>query len=332
MLRRIVGVLLGLVGIIALAVVGGYFALKRPDIPYETLAAKYESSASRYVELPGGVRMHFRDEGNRSGPAVLLVHGFSASLHTWEPWVDQLGDDFRLISIDLPGHGLTRAPAGYQPSIENFANEIAAFAQSQNLTRFAIIGSSMGGNTAWEYTLAHPDQVSALVLVDSSGWEAAPSERDGAPLVFRLLRHPLLGPLLRDIDSTRLTRQALQTSFSNQALVDDAMVSRYVELSRAPGHRDILIQISTTPRQVATPERLAPLSAKPVLILHGTRDNLVPVAHAQAFNNAIAGSQIALLDGVGHLPQEESPDISAAAVRDFLDHALFGPALVTAAE
>src|SRR5262245_38711631 len=170
---RVLTGLLVLVGIIALIATAGYFILKRPDIPYETLAARYETSASRYVDLPNGVRMHYRDEGQ--GPTLLLIHGFSASLQTWEPWVERLatGDarinDYRVISIDLPGHGLTSAPEGYEASIDAFRDVVAEFVQSQNLQSFALAGSSMGGNVAWEYALAHPDQVEALILVDASG-------------------------------------------------------------------------------------------------------------------------------------------------------------------
>src|SRR5688572_11006361 len=86
------------------------------DIPYETLEARYASRASRYADLPGGLRVHYRDEGPRDAPAIILIHGFSASLHAWEPWRDRLADRYRIVTLDLPGHGLTRAPGDYAPS------------------------------------------------------------------------------------------------------------------------------------------------------------------------------------------------------------------------
>lgn len=322
-MRRILIGLLALVGLAALVLVGGYFALKRPDIAYETLAARYENGASRYVDLPGGVRMHYRDQGQ--GPALLLIHGFSASLHTWEPWVERLATgenrlgDYRIVSIDLPGHGLTRAPAGYRASMEGYRDIVAQFAQSQNLQRFALAGSSMGGNVAWEYALAHPDQVEALILVDASGWEDTRAEAASEPTIFKLLRNPVLGPLMRDLDNTQLIRQGLQASFGDPSFVDDAMVARYSELARAPGHRDILLQMTLgyRERNYATAERLAPLNM-PVLILSGDRDQLVPIEHARQFHDAIAGSELVVFEGVGHIPQEEKPDESAMAVHEFL--------------
>lgn len=331
MLKWIAGGLLALVGLVAIVCAGAYFALKRPDVPYETLAAQYESAASRYAELPGGIRMHYRDEGQADGPPLLLIHGYSASLHTWEPWVQRLGETYRVISIDLPGHGLTRAPAGYQASIEGFRDVVRAFVTQQGLAHFALAGSSMGGNVAWEYALAHPEQVDALILVDASGWEDAREEVAEEPAVFKLLRNPVLGPALRDLDNTRLMRQGLEAAFADPALVDDAMLDRYVQLSRAPGHRDILIQISLgfRGRNYATPERLAALRM-PVLIMTGDTDRLVPPQHAQQFHDAIEGSQLVVFEATGHIPQEERPDESAMAVHEFLYAIIEGSALAPA--
>lgn len=333
MLRWIFGALLALVGLISIVGAGAYFTLRRADIPYETLAAKYESAASRYAELPGGIRMHYRDEGQPNGPPLLLIHGFSASLHTWEPWVERLGDDFRIISIDLPGHGLTRAPAGYAASIDAFRDAVHAFTAQQGLDHFALAGSSMGGNVAWEYALANPEQIDALILVDASGWEDTREEAAEEPQVFKLLRNPVLSPILRNLDNTRLVRQGLEASFADTSLVTDAMVQRYSDLSRAPGHRDILLQMTLgfRSRNYATAERLAAIY-RPVLILTGDTDRLVPPEHARQFNDAIRGSQLVTFQATGHIPQEERPDESATAVREFLTQVIEGSPLAALPE
>lgn len=340
MLKWLIGGVLAVIGLIALIAGGAYLALNRPDIPYETLEASYGGPASKYADLPGGVRMHYRDQGDPNAPVLVLVHGFSASLHTWEPWVSELTSttnalgDYRLVSVDLPGHGLTRAPAGYQASIEAYRDVLRQFTTQLGLTRFAIAGNSMGGNVAWEYALQHPDQVQALVLVASSGWEETRAGLAEDPPVFQLLRNPVLGPIMRDLDSTALTRQGLQSSFYDPALATEEMVARYVNLSRAPGHRDILLQITLgfRSRNYATPERLAPLANMPVLIMAGDTDRLVPPQHAEQFNNAISGSQLIMFENTGHVPQEERPTESATAVDEFLYALIEGPALATAAQ
>jgi pimeloyl-ACP methyl ester carboxylesterase len=332
-MRWFIGGLLALIGLVALLAVGGYFLMKRDDIPYQTLAATYESAASRYTDLPGGIRMHFRDEGDPLAPTLLLIHGFSASLHTWEPWVERLAtsdqrlNDYRVISIDLPGHGLTRAPAGYQASIESFRDVVSEFVRTQGLERFALAGSSMGGNVAWEYALAHPEQVEALILVDASGWPETRAEYAEDPAIFKLLRNPVAAPILRNLDNTQLIRQGLEASFSDQSLVTDAMVNRYADLSRAPGHRDIILQLTLgfRARNYATAERLAALQM-PVLVMTGAEDNLVPPDHARQFADAIPRAQFVSFEGTGHIPQEERPDESAMAVHEFLYQVIEGSA------
>jgi pimeloyl-ACP methyl ester carboxylesterase len=322
-MRKVLIGLLALIGLAGVVATAGYFALRRPDIPLATLERTYANAQSRYVDLPGGVRMHYRDEGKRDGPIVLLVHGFSASLHTWAPWVERLGDRYRMVSLDLPGHGLTSAPANYRATIPHYVEEVEAFARAQNLASFTIVGNSMGGNVAWEYTLAHPERVEALVLVDSSGWEETRAGLADDPPIFRLLRNPVLGPLMRDLDNSRLARQGLRASFNNPDFADDAMLARYIELARAPGHRDILLQLTLGFRQrrYATNELLGRIRA-PTLILQGERDNLVPPDHARKFAAAIPGSELVTWADEGHIPMEEHPDRSAQVLADFLRRVL----------
>ena len=147
------------------------------DIPYEELEARYGGPASRYVDLEDGLRVHYRDEGNPEAEVTLVMaHGFAASLHAWEPWVERLKDDYRLVSLDLPGHGLTRAPEGYQSSPEGQVAVVDALAAELGLPPFVLAGNSMGGGVAWRYALAHPQKVRALVLVNAAGrgrWRVA---------------------------------------------------------------------------------------------------------------------------------------------------------------
>jgi pimeloyl-ACP methyl ester carboxylesterase len=318
--------LFGVLGLIVLLVVGAYFVLKRDDIPYATLAAKYETSASRYVDLPGGIHMHYRDQGATQGPTILLVHGYSASVQTWDAWIPKLGAQYRVISLDLPGHGLTSAPAGYHASIENFRDAVYDFTQATHLSRFAIAGNSMGGNVAWEYALAHPEQLDALILVDAAGW-AHPNEGalNTSPMM-QALRNPTFGPMLMNLDSTRLFRQGLRAAFADPAKANDAMVTRYTDFARAPGHRAILLQLQTNfaGRRQASDDVLAAIHT-PTLILWGTQDQLIPVADAERFHHAIAGSQVKIFTNSGHVPQEEVADDSASIVMNFLEGAERAP-------
>jgi pimeloyl-ACP methyl ester carboxylesterase len=312
-LRRAVLLLLAVVTV-------GYLALLRPDLPYDELERRYANAASRWQDLPNGIRMHYRDQGSPNGRVLLLVHGYSASLHTWEPWVARLGDRYRLVTIDLPGHGLTRTGTDYMATIGQYVADVDAFLSARNLDRVTIVGSSMGGAVAWNYTLAHPERIEALVLVSASGWPGASSDRG---LLFSLLRHPVPRALLIDLDSTGLVRDGLRSAFVDPAFADEPMVERYVELGRAPGHREILIQLSDRDaRSDATKDKLAAVRV-PTLVLQGAQDRLVPAAHARLFAEAIPGAELVVWEDDGHIPMEEHPDRSATAVATFLGRISF---------
>src|SRR5580692_9623190 len=100
-------VFLGIVAAIAAVLVGAYFYLSVPEIPRATLEAKYGTPPSQYLTLADGARVHYRDRGPRNAPVLVLIHGSNASLFTWEPWTKRLDDSFRVVAIDMPGHGLT---------------------------------------------------------------------------------------------------------------------------------------------------------------------------------------------------------------------------------
>lgn len=317
-------VLIGIVVLIAVVLVGGWLALRRPDIPYATLEAKYANPASRYVQLSNGVRVHYRDQGKRDGPVLVLVHGFSASLHTWEPWVQRLGGDYRIISLDLPGHGLTRAPEGFTLPRSGFVDIVDETTRKLGAEGFVLIGNSMGGGVTWNYALAHPDRLRGIVLVDAAGWPREGQDDDG-PVAFKILRNPVGRALVRDLDASAMTRAGLRDAFEPQPdLATDAMVDRYVEMARAPGHKDIILGLMSgfDPADAATKEKLARI-AVPTLIMHGAADRLIPVGDAAKFGDAIPGSTVIIYEKTGHVPMEQVADKSAADLDAWLKAKVF---------
>lgn len=334
MLRRLFAIMIILLLIVAV----GWLALRRADIPYQSLETFYTSEESEFLTLSDGMKMHYRDEGLASGEALVLVHGFAASLHTWEPWVERLGADYRVISLDLPGHGLSRNPSGDKMNPGYFGEAIAEMTTQLGVDEFVLVGNSMGGATAWQFALEYPDQLEGLVLVAASGW---PSEdQAGRPLVFSLLDNSVARFLMKDLDMSSLVASGLRDSFADPAFVTDEMIERYVSFSRAPGHREGIIAMTTQrdDRVVASDALLSEIDV-PTLILQGREDNLVDASGAEKFAAAIAGSEMTIYDNVGHLPQEEIADRSAADFRDFLDRRVWpagqgaleesGPDLVT---
>ena len=314
---RIIVIVLGvLIALLALA----WLLLRRPDIPYATLEERYGNAQSRYLDLPGGLHIHYRDQGRRDGPVLVMVHGFSASLEAWEPWVARLSNDYRIVTLDLPGHGLTRAPAGYKVSVNGYADITDQVAKALNLPPYVIIGNSMGGGVAWTLALHHPQNLRGLVLVDAAGWPTEPAgggEPKDTPLIFKLLQSGVGRAILGQIDTRPMAQSGLKAAYVDPAIVTPALVSRYVDLSRAPGHRAMMISILTLRGEGATPDSFKAIHV-PTLVMHGDKDVLIPLDNSQSFAAAIPGARLIVYPGVGHVPMEQIPDQSAADLRAFL--------------
>lgn len=313
MLRRTLAVILTIVAVLA----AGWLALRRADIPYDTLETIYSTPDTQFMTLDDGLKVHYTDTGPKDRSTLVLVHGFSASLHTWEAWKTSLEVDYRVITLDLPGHGLTRADEPIQPTIERFADVVHEVTQDLGVQRFTLAGNSMGGNTAWSYALAFPETLEGLILVDASGWPETDEENENSPFIFTLLANPVARTVMKDLDMTSLTRSGLEDSYTDQSFVTDELVERYVALSRAPGHRETLLGIMAGERVEATAENLSVINV-PTLVMWGRDDNLVPVSSAQKFADAIPGATQVIYDGVGHLPQEEEAEQSIEDVRAFM--------------
>lgn len=314
-MRRLFGWLALLAGILAAAL----FLLRTPDIPLETLKARYASPASQFVELAPGFTVHLRDQGPRDGPALFLIHGSNASLHTWEPWVARLDGRFRVVSLDLQGHGLTGpTPSGCYTGA-CMAETVEAVRAHLGIDRLAIAGNSMGGGVALSYALAHPDRVAALILVDAGG---APVRRDGPPpLGFRIAQTPVIRDLAGIITPRSMIERTLDRSVSVKSVASPAAVDRYWELLRAPGNRQATMARFSQPRTEMDTGRLKLLANTPVLILWGEEDALIPVSAARWFKSALPQAELIIYENIGHLPQEETADRSAADAAAFLEAA-----------
>lgn len=287
-----------------------------PDTDPGAMKAKYANAASRFIDVGGGLTMHVRDEGNPSGPVLVLLHGSNASLHTWEPWVARLGTKYRIISLDQIGHGLTGPNPTGQYDGAAFVGTLDALLTKLGVSRFALAGNSMGGYVAWEYALAHPDKLTHLVLVDAAGPPDDPDK--DLPIGFRIARAPGLSKLALVITPRAIFEKSIHGSVSNHTIVTPAMVDRYWELNRYPGNRAATGQrFAQYGTREANTGRLGEIRV-PTLILWGAEDKLIPVSGADWFAQQIPGSVRVVYPGIGHIPMEEAPDRSAADLDTFL--------------
>lgn len=309
-------VFLGILVAIAVILVGGYFYFSVPEIPRATLEAKYATPPSQFLALKDVPRVHYRDQGPKNAPVLVLVHGSNASLFTWEPWVARLGDTYRIVTIDMPAHGLTGAANDNDCySNKGMADFVNAVADKIGLKKFAIGGNSMGGAVAARFAEDYPDRVTALILVDAGGMPMQAG--DNVPIGFRIARIPVLNKLMVHLTPRAIFADGLHKSFNHQNLVTPAMVDQYWELNRMAGTPEATLARFQIPFDTYIPDHASQIKA-PTLILWGAKDHLIPVAAASEYQKAIPGSKLIVYPDGGHVLQEDEADKSAADAKAFL--------------
>jgi pimeloyl-ACP methyl ester carboxylesterase len=274
------------------------------EIPIAELRLEYGLPASQTFEPSPGVRVHFTDEGVRSGRTLILVHGFAASVHAWRPWIDRLAKDYRLVAIDLPGHGLTQTPAGYRATLEGNAQLVEDLTAHLGIDRFVLVGNSMGGAVSMAYAMEHSKRLQGLVLVSPAGW---PGERGGPPGGFSLLSSDAGRFVLKLLDPRIVVGGGLKSAYVEDALVTDAVIDRYAELALGEGHRDVLLTQRSQAEPPWTPASFAAIRT-PTLVMVGEKDALIPPTNGRSLAGAIPGAYLVTYPEGGHLPMEQLPD------------------------
>jgi len=228
-----------------------------------------------------------------------------------------LGDKYRLISIDLYGHGLTGPnPAGRYDADTNIAAAVQVL-DAVGVDKAYWVGNSMGGWLTWRAGLSEPERIAGLVLIDASGAQVGEKAR---PYLGARLAQSWLGQmLLPEIIPRFLVKSSLQESVARPDRVTGKLVDRYWELLRFPGNRQASVARANASRE---PEKWAEVGSlkMPVLLLWGKQDRVIPPSHARAFRKAIPQSQLIIYADAGHLPMEETPGQVARDIESWIEN------------
>lgn len=313
-MKRLAHVLLGLLLVFGLTLAAFVTLNWAPDRPLDELTARWAPPPSQFVEIDG-MSVHLRDQGRRDDPEpILLLHGTSASLHTWEGWVKELARQRRVISLDLPGFGLTGPFPDGDYRVEHYTQFLLAMLDHLRVNRVVLVGNSFGGQLAWRFALAHPERSARLVLVDAAGY---PRNAESVPIGFRLAGIPALAPLMSRLLPRSMIESSVRNVYGDPDKVDDGLVERYYQLTLRAGNRQALRQRFAQAPSGELHERIGELEL-PTLIIWGGRDRLIPVSNAERFASDIEGSQLVLFEALGHVPQEEEPQRTVAVLISFL--------------
>jgi pimeloyl-ACP methyl ester carboxylesterase len=306
-IRRIVGLLL-ILSAVALAL------SRAPDRTVESLVARWAPPPSEFIDLDGQL-VHLRDVGPRHDPhPIVLVHGTSASLHTWAGWTAELAKTRRVIAFDLPGFGLTGPRADNDYSADADARFTITLLDRLKLPPVVLGGNSLGGMVTWRVATLAPERVQRLILVDAAG---LPDSITSIPLGWRLARTPVLGAVSEWALPREMVVQGLVKAYADPEKITGELVDRYYELTLREGNRSALRERLQQFQPGADAERIAQVR-QPTLILWGARDGIIAPASAQEFQRRIPGSTLVVFERLGHVPHEEDPAATLVPVQAFL--------------
>ena len=293
------------------------YGLWTPDLPSAQLQQRHGVPGQQVLEVDG-LRIHYQDIGAPEAPALILLHGFGSSLQTWDAWAPLLAHQYRVIRLDLPGFGLTGAAPGRDYSEARDISTLVHFADRLGLRSFSVVGHSMGGKMAWSLAAAEPERVKALVLMAPDGfapaaqWGTKPYEVSG---VMNLIKFSL---------PTTLVRQFVGAAFSDPQRLTEPMVHRYHDMLRAPGVRGAILDRADQTVYSNPIARLQKIKA-PTLLLWGDNDRMIPSSLAASYAQILQRSHTVVLPNLGHVLQEEQPEIGLAQVQAFLIAHLLPP-------
>lgn len=287
------------------------------DLPLNQLKARWAPAPSQFIELQG-MQVHLRDEGVRTDPTpIVLVHGTSASLHTWEGWVAALKGERRVITMDIPGFGLTGPEPRENYHINRYTDFVLGLLDQLGVQRFVIGGNSLGGEIAWHVGAAAPQRVAQLILVDAAGFKRLPT---GLPVGFAMAAASVklgLGWLTERVLPRRVIESSTRFVYGDARRITPELNQRYFELALRPGNRKALGQRLNQHNMGQDVDQLAKLTM-PTLIIWGARDRIFSVGQGKGLHQAIKGSEFVVFDDLGHVPQEEDAARTVAVVRRFL--------------
>ncbi len=310
-----------LVGLVLMLVIGLLIALYiYRDIPADVLEAKYANDASQFMEV-AGVRVHYRDEGPRDGPVVVLVHANFASLLGWESWAEALKDKYRVVRFDMTSHGLTGPDPSGDHTLERTMEITEAFIDALGIDDLTIGGTSLGGTVSVFYTMRNPERVKRLILLSPGSIEGKEQKARGDV--------PDAAYVLKYIMPRALPKSMLDSGFAPDPAPDE-LVDRWYDLWRNEGQREAQLDrlkfydsgdISEVFGQVRVP----------VLLLWGEANTTAKFAQHEEVLHLLENAEsinFVSYPGVGHMAVQQAGAEIVVDVRAFLDGTLDTATLV----
>ena len=313
---KIAGILLG--GLILLIVV---VPLVIPIPVLETRPiVELGDADSKFIPIDG-IEVHYKNMDG-TGPAIILLHGFGASVFSWREVMQPLSELGPVYAYDRPGFGLTERPLpgdweGENPySLDGQVNMLGDFLDANQISEAILVGNSAGGTVATAFALQHPERVRALVAVDAAIYQ---NEKQTPGWIHWLLSTPQaqrIGPFfMRSIRDWGA--EMISTAWHDPGKIPAGVMEGYTKPLQAQDWDKGLYEVLKAREANDLAARLGGLKI-PVLVITGDDDRIVPTQSSIQLADAIPDARLAILPACGHVPQEECPDSFLNAMIPFL--------------
>lgn len=281
------------------------------DIPLEQLKQRYVFPDSRFVPVCG-MDVHCRISGK--GEALLLLHDSYSSMRTWNAWHEGLSKKYQVISVDLPGFGLTGPHPMGSYSAFMYKGFVDSLAQALGLKQFNLAGSGLGAQIAWFYASEFPKKLRHLILIDAAGFE----KTDPDTWINWVAKTPVLNRTLQHITPVEYVRLMLEDVYADDNAVTDSLVKEHFELLLRPGNRKAMLDRALV-KDNWPPVAVIDTIGIPTLILWGAEDARISPKYAYNFHGKIRTSALRIYQHTGHWPQQENPAQTVKDVALFLE-------------
>lgn len=317
MKRKVFRTLLIVLAILLAVGLVGPFLVPVPPLAGLQPARSLADPDSQFIEV-NSLEVHVKTVG-QGEPVFVLLHGFGASLYSWQPVMEAFGELGQVIAYDRPAFGLTERPmawGGQNPyGPEAQVALVIGLLDHFDVRQAILVGNSAGGTVAMQVVLAHPERVQALILVDPAvyagggapGWVrpllSTPQLRRLGPLLARQIQER--GPELIELawhDPSKITAETLEL-YRKPLLVEnwDRALWELTLASQASGLAESLEAFTL-----------------PVLVITGDDDRIVPTADSVRLAGELPDAELVVIPQAGHVPHEERPEVFMQAINLFI--------------
>lgn len=267
---------------------------------------------SRYITL-GNCSTFVVEKGK--GETIILIHGLASSVYTWRGIINKLAMKYHVVALDLMGSGFSEKPVK-GINVETFTEQLLELMNRLHINSAVLVGNSLGGKVALNFTIKHPERVKGIVLIDSTGYQK-PRERRG--MLFKLCRYKAFESILKMLISRRRVKRYLKSAFYNKSAINRRVINSYYRpLKTAGGIKSLRSLAESLSYEEFNFEILKTLNL-PTLIIWGEKDDWIPSSDGKQLNKHIKGSKLVLIGNCGHAPQEEYPVEVEGLIEKFLD-------------